>query len=247
MKAVLLGLAVSLAFTVAWSKDRTEYPDGVDIGIEAMTVPPGLEDVYGTPARPGALITRPDLVNAVEPYRHPKGGDYVIAVDGQQVWSAEHFFRLLDASRPDGTANITLIRKGKEITLKERMKRAETAIYLPAQVCALPTTGTIAGENAVPFLFFGVQVTAKGALELGGQCPLVIEPCSRMRLVKQTEDRTIVTMNGRSFAIRGNWTEHTHVQETGCQEELGELARLSEIRRQDQERSHATTSEATNR
>jgi hypothetical protein len=240
--AVLLVLALSVLSLFA--KDGDDYPPAAILGIEAVTLTPGLEDVIGAPNRPGAYVVSPKGAGVEKPEHAGRNdalwppiaaGDFVVAIDGKPVWTADDIPLWLDEKRPGQPVKVTIVRKGAEKIVEVRLKSGPPHIYLPSRTCAVPTGGNIAGQNIVPFLLFGIQVTALGGSELAGECPVKLEPCTKLELVKQSDSRTIVELNGSNFEIAGDWVRHTHIKAPTCKAEQKRIAEMT-ARRDEQQR-----------
>lgn len=242
MKRLLVAAAALFLAAPAWTKDRT----GASLGIETITLAPGLEDVAGAPAGPGAWVTSPVTVNRPDdaapddPLWPPIiAGDLVTHLGSRQVWSAEDLAIQLSEMRPGETVSVTLVRGGSEVVVHVKLEKELRSIFLPARTCANMTGGTIFKENVGTQVLFGIQMTASGGAELAGQCPIPLDPCAQLRLVKQTRERTVVELNGRNFFIEGDWTKHTHTKHEDCREEMRALERMASERREQERGAEA--------
>lgn len=240
-----------LAINPAWSQDPVDYPDRGVLGIETVSLVPGLEDVAGAPRQPGAWVISPDVANppradASENSVLPliMAGDLVIALDGAQVWSSEDLHLKMEERKPGEVVSVTLVRKSKERTVRVRLKAGPAAVYLPARACAVPTGGTIFAQNFAPVFFFGLQATAQGGADIAGACPAVIDACTPLTFVKQTKDRLVVKINTHNFEIGGDWTKHTHVRQHACRVEEQSLTAQNDARRDEKERAEAARAAA---
>lgn len=231
----IMFLALATPLQAGVDDDQLE-PRGA-LGVIMVDIPPGLEDVFGTPTFRGAYVvdgmSMPPLNSGSLPtsesdldYLQP--GDLVTAVDGMVIAGTEAMQRQLATKKPRQIIRLKVIRDGKEAELRCRLSEAPPFRYIPADLCLNPSTGRIVGIEMLGAMFgagpiFAIPVGS----ELTG-CSFRAPACTAIAVMKQDETRTVVDIADGTYQTGGDWRRHTHRTLDACLAEKERLAALRE-------------------
>jgi hypothetical protein len=212
-------------------------PRGV-LGVFMTDIPPGLEDVFGTPKSRGAFIVDgmpvPRLNSSSLPTSETdmdylRSGDLVIEMDGMKILGTADMTRELTGKRPRQIVRLTVLRDGKETQLRCRLSEGPPLRYVPVDLCLVPSTGSFVGIAMLGSLFgVGPVWGLPYGSELTG-CSHTVPACSALAVVRQDETRSVVEVGSANFQAGGDWRHHTHRTPEECQKEKAHLAALKEL------------------
>jgi hypothetical protein len=213
--------------------ETRNYPQRPALGIRTVDIAPGLEDVVGLTTAAGAYVVdagpSPQKSDDI-PIDAIRVEDLIVGIDDQIVSSSQGLREVIGAKKLGDRIKVRVIREGHPKVLGITIRSALPFIYLPTETCPFPTAGALVGLEIPAILLSGYPIVGISPTDLSGGCRSLVQACMPLQLVKQTEKRTVIDINGFNHEIRGNWQAHTHLSREECLEEKSKLESLRKPR-----------------